>query len=329
LHISRASINCSPENFPLLASVLQLSHKYDIPNLQTVTLNHLLAAYPLTLSEWDARESYTFPLSVRRDRLKTLRSQRPHPLVIVSLALRVRAPPLLVPAYLDLARLPVSEIIRGYTLFPLLAPTQNASSNDDATACPNIPPSYPTLHLPTLQTAAVLRGKETLQRFIADFIKASIENHVQSPLCRYFQPQVPDDPPVTVQYPCAAAFVRISHELLVMTAGVSEGVDSDPLFVLRCAVEMLKCTADFDGNGTMLGAQISQKADDGGSDRDVSGDGVPGINGGEYTKDEACVACTESFKQTVDAARNHVWNCLPKWFDLRKLIEEGFEEGWE
>lgn len=116
-----------------------------------------------------------------------------------------------------------------------------------------------------------------------------------------------------------------------MTAGVSGGVDSDPLYVLRCAVEMLnERTAEFNRSDMVLGTQDSGMEDD--TEQDISGDEVQEANDqhrGDHEKDEACVACAESFKQTVDAARNHVWSCLPKWFGLRKLIEEGFEAGWE
>jgi hypothetical protein len=72
-------------------------------------MNDLLAAYPLTLSGLDAREAYTFTPSSRRDRLGSVRDQ----LEIVSLALRVGAPHVLVPVYLDLARflLPRSSVV--------------------------------------------------------------------------------------------------------------------------------------------------------------------------------------------------------------------------
>jgi hypothetical protein len=72
-------------------------------------MNHLLAAYPLTLSGWDAREAYSFTPSARRGRLGLVRDQ----LEIVSLMLRVGA------VYLDLACFPASEIIGSYTLVPL------------------------------------------------------------------------------------------------------------------------------------------------------------------------------------------------------------------
>ena len=282
----------------------------------------------MTLSGWDTRERYVYSPVARRDRLRTQRAQRTHPLMIVSLALRVGSPHLLVPAYLDLARFPVSEIIRGYPLVPSTSSViPNTSSDHDGGIT-----SHPTLHLPTLQTAAVLRGKETLQRFIADFIKASVEDRVQSPLCRYIEHPVQGDPVETSDYPCARAFARMSRELLVMTAGVSGGVDSDPLFVLKCAVEMLKEGAAGVGeNGTNLQGHspIAMGADLG---RDVSDDDPPEVKcqfREEHIMEAACVACTESFKQTVDVARQHIWDCLPKWFDLRKFIENGFEAGWE
>ena len=301
--------------------------------MRNLTLNHLLAAYPLTLSGWDAREAYAFSPSARRDRLRTLRAQRPHPLVIVSLALRVGAPHLLVPAYLDLARFPVSEIIRGYTLIPSTSATQTASYGYDSSSTPKNSALDPMLHLPTLQTTAVLRGKETLQRFIADFIKASVENRVQSPLCHYVHLQVPGDPLTTPVYPCAAAFARTSHELLVMTAGVSGGVDSDPLFVLKCAVEILKeGVLEVEKNGIILGTQDTPTATGEAPKRNILNDNVPEVSDQHHkdrTRKEACAACTDSFRQTVDVARQHIWDCLPKWFDLRKFIDNGFEEGWE
>ena len=329
---SRTSVDCSPTSFPRLASLLQLSHKYDIPHLKAHTLNHLLAAYPLTLSGWDSREAYAFSPSARHDRLSTLRTQRPHPLVIVGLALRVGAPHLLVPAYLDLARFPVSEIISGYTLIPSTSPTLNACSDRNYSSSfphQSSPPNA-MIHLPTVQTTAVLRGKETLQRFIADFIKASVENRVQSPMCHYIHLQVPENPLGGPQHPCAAAFARVCHELLVMTAGVSGGVDSDPLFVLQCSVEILK--EDIDKSSTVLGDQDASTATGEDPARNTSYEVAPVVSGQhreERTKEGACVACIESFKQTVDAARQHIWDSLPKWFDLRKFIENGFEEGWE
>ncbi|KAF8494295.1 hypothetical protein JB92DRAFT_1147279 [Gautieria morchelliformis] len=326
-----ASVDCSPTNFPVLASILQLSHKYRITHLQDHTMGHLIAAYPLTLSGWDTREAYAFSPSARRDRLGSIRDQRPHPLEVVSLALRVGAPQVLVPVYLDIARFPVSEIIRGYTLVPSTTSNTPNSSSDRRTTAPSIPSistlDRPTIHLPVLQTTAVLRGKEILQHYVADFINVSVENRVQSPLCRYIHIQHPHDPVATPENPCVAAFARLSHELLVMAAGVSGGVDSDPLFVMKCAVEILKeGTSQVDNSVTKLGADDAPAAIEvSNSDLLESGNGQ---NREEHTR-EACVACIESFKQTVDLTRQHVWSHLPTWFDLRKFIENGFAEGWE
>ncbi|KAF8590823.1 hypothetical protein K439DRAFT_1657172 [Ramaria rubella] len=315
LHDGTSSLDCSSANFPLLTSLLMLSHKYNMPQLQTHTLNHLFAAYPLSLPAWDVREAYSFSPGARQDRLRELRALRPHPLAVVSLSLQLGLPHLLIPAYLDLARFPVSDIICGYTVAP--SPLILTSPKPADYTIPSESPLIPsTLHLPTLQTTAVLRGKETLQRFIADFIKSSVEKRAQSPLCRYIH--LLGDPLATPPYPCAAAFARVSHEMLIMTAGVEGGVDSDPLFVLKCAVELLKELShhargvdenDADETTTFPINALSRNAD--------------------IRKNGACAGCMDSFEHTVDVARRHIWNCLPKWFDLRKFLENGFDTEWD
>jgi hypothetical protein len=134
LFFPRALVDCSPTNFPVLASILQISHKYCIPHLQDHTMNHLLAAYLLTLSGWDTREAYSFTPSARRDRLGSVRDQ----LEIISLALRVGAPHGLVPLYLDLACFPAPKIICGYTLVPPVTSNTPDSSSDRDTATASI-----------------------------------------------------------------------------------------------------------------------------------------------------------------------------------------------
>jgi hypothetical protein len=120
-------------------------------------MNHLLVAYPLTLSGWDAREAYSFTPSARRDCLGSVRDQ----LEIVSLALRVGGPHVLVPVYLDLACFPASEIIHGYTLVPPATSNTPDSSSDRDTAAASITSistrDRPTIHLPILQTTSLIK----------------------------------------------------------------------------------------------------------------------------------------------------------------------------
>ena len=136
------------QTFAHLSSLLIISHKYAIPHVHAPALTHLLSTYPPTFPTWDTCEEYELTC----DRLTALCARHaPHLLAMVSFTLQLGMPHLLIP-YLDLSHFPISAIICGYT---------SAS------------PTHATLHLPTAQLAAVLSGKETLQGFVTNFIKAS------------------------------------------------------------------------------------------------------------------------------------------------------------
>ncbi|TRM56425.1 hypothetical protein BD626DRAFT_414013 [Schizophyllum amplum] len=136
--------------------------------------------------------------------------------------------------------------------------------------------------LPRDLLVRTLRGREHGQRFISSYISRELQERVPSSRCFYSSTQV------SSPSPCQESFYFITLNILRSVGGIASGRDGDPLFTLLHAKEMMDRT-DFE---------------------DGQGDGPKALR--------ICGECRRELSQSLDDAREEVWNSLPQWFGLEK-----------
>ncbi|KAF8640996.1 hypothetical protein AX17_000641 [Amanita inopinata Kibby_2008] len=130
-------------SFEAVRGVLRLSHKYDVPYLQTRALEHLTSAYPATLALWDSRVKET-TFDTKWDLCEAF--------TVVQLAVEVDASWLLPAAVYRCCTYPINEILDLDMPSNRTNPTFSAALRLCLTTWPKIRDAYHILygHLRTI-----------------------------------------------------------------------------------------------------------------------------------------------------------------------------------
>ncbi|KAJ7212090.1 hypothetical protein GGX14DRAFT_361947 [Mycena pura] len=253
------------DDFPVVAAVLRLSTKYLVERLRQRCLARLVLDWPSTVTAWDAREqAATDAVGHYIPRIPC-----PHPILIIDLALELNLPFLLPAAIYDLARYGPSRILAG-------TPTPTPVS---FTSEPPVPLKPTTLSHSLL--VAILRGRESAQRYIADFVITQLQCRAPAADCIYREVYREEDLP---SQSCRESFYYIMLNVLRSVGGIACGRDADPLYTLLQAMDMLSSTEFSDGH-----SQCGLKM---------------------------CHPCKVDFATSAARAREEVWQLLPIWFGL-------------
>ncbi|KAG5637601.1 hypothetical protein H0H81_003993 [Sphagnurus paluster] len=255
-------------DFMVIAGVLRLSTKYLVEHLRQRCISRLSLDWPSTLVGWDLREQQATDLHGRY----MPRESCTHPILVIQLAIDLDLPFLLPAAFYDLSRYGPSKIMAG-AIYPRSALDRYLASQSPSTAT-----TEPrTILLPRDQLQQTLRGRELVQRFMANFIATSLQSRAPSPGCLY---QFEVDPSL----PCRESFYFIMLNVLRSVGGIACGRDADTLFTLTQAMEMLSRT-DFSDGRRQCGLNM-------------------------------CHPCKLDFATCAMKAREEVWVALPEWFGL-------------
>ncbi|KAJ7594567.1 hypothetical protein C8J56DRAFT_821382 [Mycena floridula] len=208
-----SEIKYSSKTFPLVATLLRMSTKYQVSHLRKDLLRGLSISWPSSLAEWDMRES----LATSDNGAYDPRNLYPHPTLIINLARDIGATELLPSAFYDLSRYPPSQIISG-------------CSNEDS-----------TIHrLSPADLMDALKGREHASRFLSTFIVNEMEGRAPATACVY---QKHSD--MSRRRTCQATFEAITFEIL---RDNNENVchrSSDPLFAIMDAVLLQSRTSQL------------------------------------------------------------------------------------
>ncbi|KAA1472813.1 hypothetical protein DENSPDRAFT_778978 [Dentipellis sp. KUC8613] len=139
------------DNFSSVSALLRLASVYHVESLRRESLDLLLKAWPVTLSQWDRRERQ----AMRSDPVL------PHPMAIINLARQINAPELLPSAFYDLSRHLPSVVVCGFT---------DASTASRISLAPD-------------DLVRFLRGREAASRFFSTFIVNALEGRKASQWC--------------------------------------------------------------------------------------------------------------------------------------------------
>ena len=255
-------------DFPAIAAVLRLSTKYLVEHLRRRCLARLDTDWPLTLADWDLRERRCHDEHGRY----IPRDYCIHPILVIELALDMNLSSILPAAFYDLARYGPSKIMSGTT-----APT--TTFHRLISQLTNTPfHSNTPVRLSRDLLCRTLRGREASQRYLAAFIEKEL--HCRSPAqdCLYRLDTV------APSKQCFESFYFIMLNILRLVGGVACGRDSDPLFTLIQAMEMLSRT-DFSDGQRQCGLKL-------------------------------CQPCKVDFAASASKAREEIWSLLPQWFAL-------------
>jgi len=189
------------ESFGIASALLRLSTKYQVHRLRQQLLSELSAAWPSTLSSWDAREEAMLsPNGAYEPRKYT-----PHPILVINLARSVNAPELLSSAFYDLSRSSISSTAAGYIASETMECHQLAEED--------------LFHL--------LKGREDASRFLSTFLAVRLGGRKPSPNCIYTQ--AGDHPRRSY---CQAAFENIFYDMLRDANSLLCYRSCDPLFAI-------------------------------------------------------------------------------------------------
>ncbi|KZW01204.1 hypothetical protein EXIGLDRAFT_666494 [Exidia glandulosa HHB12029] len=176
----------SETDFAVVSGVLRLSNKYLIEPLRTRAIAHLSAAWPSTLSTWDAREEVAD--RAHRESIVSPKTDEhpdfinmpprpprfyPHAARVLTLAREVNAPALLPSAFYELARHSFSSLL---STDPRAGSPSPASSSDILTGMlpsqPEIDPAVDTLGLSSADFRRLVLGKEAAASYIISLIRS-------------------------------------------------------------------------------------------------------------------------------------------------------------
>lgn len=199
------------------------------------------------------------------------RETYPNPILVIELALEMSIPSILPSAFYDLSRYGPSKIFAGATYLPR-AFDVIVSKNS------GIPPFLQSVTLPHDMIVRTFRGRETAQRYLADFVARELD--CREPCAQCANRGDKDYPSGA----CHDSFYFIKLNVLRSVGGIATGRDADPLFSFVQATEMLTRT-DFSDGQRQCGLNI-------------------------------CYPCKLDFAACVSKARKEVWDLLPFWFGL-------------
>jgi hypothetical protein len=223
-------------------------------------------------------------------------------------------PEVLPAALYDLSRYGPSKIMNGTAAPPSTFDRLLAQLAQSTVAGASQRESSKPVRLSRELLCQILRGREESQRFLACFVEKELYARPPSKSCQNLpRASPPSDPPTAPEEgegaqntpppiqqhnnPCQDSFHFIHLDILRSVGGISFGRDSDPLFTLTQAVEMLDRT-DLSGS-----ASSSTPDSPDGPARQTFGLNV-------------CPPCRQDFVETVRKAREEIWTCLPRWFGL-------------
>ncbi|KAJ7065857.1 hypothetical protein C8F01DRAFT_1352060 [Mycena amicta] len=258
-------------DFPVIAGVLRLSSKYLVEHLRQRCMARLEAEWPSTLAVWDSREqAATDALGHYAPRVIYM-----HPIHVIDLALQLNLPSLFPAAMYDLARYGPSKIIAGT---PTPSPVSFVSPTTGSDALATTP-----MYLSQGFLVATFRGRESAQRYLADFVSKELEGRSPAADCMYLEEDSPSRK-------CRESFYFIMLNVLRSVGGIACGRDADPLYTLVQAIDMLSRT-DFSDGQRQCGLKM-------------------------------CHQCKVDFAKSAQRAREEVWELLPSWFGLEARKED-------
>jgi len=269
-------------DFPAIAAVLRLSTKYLVEHLRQRCLARLEADWPFTLADWDLRERRC--TAVENGGRYIPRDYCAHPILVIDLALDMNLLSILPAALYDLSRYGASKIMAGTTA-PMtvlqrwiMRFTGSPSSSSSSSSQLERP-----VRLSRELLYRTLRGREAIQRYLAEFIEKEV--HCRSPAQDCLNRFVDKEGPSPPSKQCHESFYYIMLNILRAVGGVTYGRDADPLFTLVQATEMLSRTDFSDGQQHQCALKL-------------------------------CQACKVDFAASVARAREEIWKMLPLWFGL-------------
>ncbi|KAF7354445.1 hypothetical protein MVEN_01133500 [Mycena venus] len=212
------------KDFSAIAAVLRLSTKYCAEHLRQCCMAHLELDWPSSLVGWDRREQATTDALGRY----APRASRPHPILVIDLALELGLPSLLPAALYDLSRYRPSKIMAGTPAPPLSITLERAAQRNPVTVS-------------TTLLIVILRGREAAERYFADFVIKELQDRAPAPDCLHLKEDIPSRM-------CRHSFCFIMLNLLRSVVGITSGRDADLLFTLVQAMDMLSRTDFTDGH---------------------------------------------------------------------------------
>ncbi|KAG5640504.1 hypothetical protein DXG03_008280 [Asterophora parasitica] len=234
--------NPRANDFMAIASVLRLSTKYLVEHLRQRCLNRLALDWPSSLAGWDLREAQATDSLGRY----MPRESCPHPVLIIELALDLGIPSILPAAFYDLSRYGPSKIMSGALRPPSALDMYILQSCSSSQTVPGPPPVAHTVLLTRENVQRALRGREHVQRSMANFIMTSLQERKPSADC-HFQ--------YNSSRPCHESYYFITLNILRSIGGIACGRDADTLFTLTQAMEMLS-RQDFSDGYRQCGLKI-------------------------------------------------------------------------
>ncbi|KAJ7061885.1 hypothetical protein C8F01DRAFT_987358 [Mycena amicta] len=254
-------------DFPVVAGVLRLSSKYLVEHLRQRCMARLEVEWPATLAGWDSREQ------AATDALGHYapRATCAHPILVIDLALQLSLPFVFPAAMYDLARYGPSKILAGTPTPPLVSFGPPPTDSGAPTTTP------PRMHLSPDLLVATFRGRESAQRYLAEFVSKELEGRSPAADCMYLEEDLRSRK-------CRESFYFIMLNTLRSVGGIACGRDADPLYTLVQAMDMLSRT-DFSDGQRHCGLKM-------------------------------CHPCKVDFAKSAQRAREEVWGLLPGWFGL-------------
>lgn len=195
------------DDFRVLSILLKLSTAYGIQTLRLKALKQLSLSWPMTLTQWEAREK----LVTNDGGIYAPRTGLPHPAVIITLARDIDAPQLLPSAFYDLSR---------------YLPSQLTTDHID-------PDTGRTYSLSNTELFRVYRGKEQAARYFSTFIVKELESRTPSQFCHNRDESLP-----ARKRRCQIAFEAITYALIRDVNGLVLNRNSDPLFAIADSLLM-------------------------------------------------------------------------------------------
>ncbi|KAJ3768486.1 hypothetical protein FB446DRAFT_650367 [Lentinula raphanica] len=247
-----------PLHFARLAAVLRLSTKYFVPHLRQQCLERLKLDWPIDLEGWDAREAEATTIKGAYNP----RQYTAHPILVIELAIELGLNEILPSAFYDLSRYGPSKIMYGTVGIKSILVSPDEESR--------------IVCLSKQLLVRTLRGRETAQQFLVDFLSAQLENRDPSPKCWH-----PQSSHSFKAHPCVQAFEQMYLDIYRCIGGVAIGRDADPLFTLAQGVDRL-----------------------------VRPDKVEG----ERARALMCGPCKSLFFTDCTKGREAAWVLLPTWF---------------
>lgn len=241
-------------------------------HLRQQCLQRLHHDWPATLVEWDRRED----AATTANGQYSPRIYYPHPILVIQLAMELDIPSIAPAAFYDLARYGPTKILTGI--------------NAVQPACDQ----EPQLGISSTTQDLLVRtfcGRESGQRYIADFLARELEDRPLSRACANRDVTLgavshADSGRLGIN-DCYESFYYILLNILRAIGGIASGRDADPVFTLKQTKEMLSRTDFSDGSedGKLCGLRM-------------------------------CGACREEFEKCVGRAREKAWQSIPGWFDV-------------